>query len=182
MMFCEPQNATAGCRHKEFFTRFRHSRRQEHDPEHDPEKWSPVFRKDHAPTKKLRGVAWSVAMSGARVGQIRFLCRRRRVAYSPPRCCSPGSRPRRSRAQSAAKFAAHEVVSRPHVYLMRGLLNIFSLGMDRTRRADREPTASMPAFIITPSPTWSSAKSCKSIAPATTAHICWSDIRSAPTR
>jgi hypothetical protein len=22
-------------------------------PEHDPEKWTPVFRKDHAPTKKL---------------------------------------------------------------------------------------------------------------------------------
>jgi hypothetical protein len=21
--------------------------------EHDPEKWTPVFRKDHAPTKKL---------------------------------------------------------------------------------------------------------------------------------
>ena len=40
-------------------------------------------------------------------------------------------------AQSATKMAArgatkmtHEVVSRPHVYLMRGLLNIFSLGMD----------------------------------------------------
>jgi hypothetical protein len=23
------------------------------DLEHDPEKWTPVFRKDHAPTKKL---------------------------------------------------------------------------------------------------------------------------------
>ena len=34
-------------------------------------------------------------------------------------------------AQSA-KVAAHETaVSRPHVYLMRGLLNIFSLGMDQ---------------------------------------------------
>jgi hypothetical protein len=27
--------------------------RLEHDLEHDPEKWMPVFRKDHAPTKKL---------------------------------------------------------------------------------------------------------------------------------
>jgi Thioesterase domain len=34
-------------------------------------------------------------------------------------------------AQSAAKFADREAVSRPHVYLMRGLLNIFSLGMDQ---------------------------------------------------
>jgi hypothetical protein len=35
-------------------------------------------------------------------------------------------------AQSAAGLADHEaVVSRPHVYLMRGLLNIFSLGMDQ---------------------------------------------------
>jgi pimeloyl-ACP methyl ester carboxylesterase len=32
-------------------------------------------------------------------------------------------------AQSAVKTAQHEV-SRPHVYLMRGLMNIFSLGMD----------------------------------------------------
>jgi hypothetical protein len=32
-------------------------------------------------------------------------------------------------ARSAAKFADRE--SRPHVYLMRGLLNIFSLGMDQ---------------------------------------------------
>jgi hypothetical protein len=24
-----------------------------HGLEHDPEKWTPVFRKDHAPTKKL---------------------------------------------------------------------------------------------------------------------------------
>jgi hypothetical protein len=29
------------------------------------------------------------------------------------------------------RVAAREVVSRPHVYLMRGLLNIFSLGMDQ---------------------------------------------------
>jgi hypothetical protein len=35
-------------------------------------------------------------------------------------------------AQSAARLADREtVVSRPHVYLMRGLLNIFSLGMDQ---------------------------------------------------
>ncbi len=35
-------------------------------------------------------------------------------------------------AQSAAKFAGSEAaMSRPHVYLMRGLLNIFSLGMDQ---------------------------------------------------
>jgi len=34
-------------------------------------------------------------------------------------------------AQSAPKVAAHQVISRPHVYLMRGLLNIFSLGMDQ---------------------------------------------------
>jgi hypothetical protein len=44
-------------------------------------------------------------------------------------------------AVSAARLAAHrvgphqvavrQVVSRPHVYLMRGLLNIFSLGMDQ---------------------------------------------------
>jgi pimeloyl-ACP methyl ester carboxylesterase len=35
-------------------------------------------------------------------------------------------------AQSAAKSAAREAtVSHPHVYLMRGLLNIFSLGMDQ---------------------------------------------------
>ncbi len=34
-------------------------------------------------------------------------------------------------AQSAPKSPQHQnVVSRPHVYLMRGLLNIFSLGMD----------------------------------------------------
>jgi hypothetical protein len=32
-------------------------------------------------------------------------------------------------AQSAARNSQHEV-SRPHVYLMRGLMNIFSLGMD----------------------------------------------------
>ena len=31
----------------------------------------------------------------------------------------------------AHRVAAHEAVSRPHVYLMRGLLNIFSLGMDQ---------------------------------------------------
>jgi pimeloyl-ACP methyl ester carboxylesterase len=31
----------------------------------------------------------------------------------------------------AHRVAAHAVVSRPHVYLMRGLLNIFSLGMDQ---------------------------------------------------
>jgi len=37
-----------------------------------------------------------------------------------------------SLAQSAARFASRETaVSRPHVYLMRGLLNIFSLGMDQ---------------------------------------------------
>ena len=29
------------------------------------------------------------------------------------------------------QVASHQVVSRPHVYLMRGLLNIFSLGMDQ---------------------------------------------------
>jgi Thioesterase domain len=35
-------------------------------------------------------------------------------------------------AQSATKSADHEAgASRPHVYLMRGLLNIFSLGMDQ---------------------------------------------------
>jgi hypothetical protein len=35
-------------------------------------------------------------------------------------------------AQSAAKLAGSQAaVSRPHVYLMRGLLNIFSLGMDQ---------------------------------------------------
>ncbi len=35
-------------------------------------------------------------------------------------------------AQSAPKPAAHETMpSHPHVYLMRGLLNIFSLGMDQ---------------------------------------------------
>ena len=34
-------------------------------------------------------------------------------------------------AQSAARIAMREAVSRPHVYLMRGLLNIFSLGMDQ---------------------------------------------------
>jgi|HubBroStandDraft_1064217.scaffolds.fasta_scaffold301027_1 hypothetical protein len=35
-------------------------------------------------------------------------------------------------AQSAARLADREAaVSRPHVYLMRGLLNIFSLGMDQ---------------------------------------------------
>ena len=31
----------------------------------------------------------------------------------------------------AHRVAAHAVMSRPHVYLMRGLLNIFSLGMDQ---------------------------------------------------
>lgn len=34
-------------------------------------------------------------------------------------------------AQSATGVGAHQAVSRPHVYLMRGLLNIFSLGMDQ---------------------------------------------------
>jgi len=34
-------------------------------------------------------------------------------------------------AQSAPRAAAREPVSHPHVYLMRGLLNIFSLGMDQ---------------------------------------------------
>jgi pimeloyl-ACP methyl ester carboxylesterase len=34
-------------------------------------------------------------------------------------------------AQSATRLAVRQVVSRPHVYLMRGLLNIFSLGMDQ---------------------------------------------------
>ena len=33
-------------------------------------------------------------------------------------------------AQSAANKPQHEVASHPHVYLMRGLMNIFSLGMD----------------------------------------------------
>jgi len=34
-------------------------------------------------------------------------------------------------AHGAPRAAAREAVSRPHVYLMRGLLNIFSLGMDQ---------------------------------------------------
>jgi len=34
-------------------------------------------------------------------------------------------------AQSATRLAAHQAVSRAHVFLMRGLLNIFSLGMDQ---------------------------------------------------
>jgi pimeloyl-ACP methyl ester carboxylesterase len=34
-------------------------------------------------------------------------------------------------AQSAGSKPQHEVASRPHVYLMRGLMNIFSLGMDQ---------------------------------------------------
>ncbi|MGC2077117.1 MAG: hypothetical protein WA728_14005, partial [Xanthobacteraceae bacterium] len=34
-------------------------------------------------------------------------------------------------AQSAKTAPGEGVISRPHVYLMRGLLNIFSLGMDQ---------------------------------------------------
>jgi len=34
-------------------------------------------------------------------------------------------------ATAAARIAGREAVSRPHVYLIRGLLNIFSLGMDQ---------------------------------------------------
>jgi pimeloyl-ACP methyl ester carboxylesterase len=34
-------------------------------------------------------------------------------------------------AQSATNTSQHEAASRPHVYLMRGLMNIFSLGMDQ---------------------------------------------------
>ena len=52
-------------------------------------------------------------------------------------------------AQSA-KVAAHETaVSRPHVYLMRGLLNIFSLGMDQLAAQIARRTASKPASTIT---------------------------------
>ncbi len=36
-----------------------------------------------------------------------------------------------SATRAGAKIAAREAGSRPHVYLMRGLLNIFSLGMDQ---------------------------------------------------
>jgi hypothetical protein len=32
---------------------------------------------------------------------------------------------------AAHQVAAHQAISRPHVYLMRGLLNVFSLGMDQ---------------------------------------------------
>jgi len=41
---------------------------------------------------------------------------------------APRPAPRRA---VAPQVAIHHVVSRPHVYLMRGLLNIFSLGMDQ---------------------------------------------------
>jgi hypothetical protein len=70
-------------------------------------------------------------------------------AKAPSRSCPASPAPSRSRfrcrvlgsvalasllflpvaAQSAAA-SRHETVSRPHVYLMRGLMNIFSLGMD----------------------------------------------------
>ena len=37
----------------------------------------------------------------------------------------------RAAAHAAHQVLPHQAVSRPHVYLMRGLLNIFSLGMDQ---------------------------------------------------
>jgi pimeloyl-ACP methyl ester carboxylesterase len=77
-------------------------------------------------------------MSGARVLSVISACRQRRLVAAPyagnlimaavtalALTLLPGL------AWSAAKPAAATDPSRPHVYLMRGLLNIFSLGMDQ---------------------------------------------------
>ncbi len=68
-------------------------------------------------------------MSGTRSGKYDFFAASLRCIFAAALLLA-GLAPPAFAAQSAAKFAAHEVVSRPHVYLMRGLLNIFSLGMD----------------------------------------------------
>src|SRR5215831_5004998 len=39
--------------------------------EHDPEKWVPVFGRDHAPARSLRGAALDLRFGGEAVGPIR---------------------------------------------------------------------------------------------------------------
>jgi hypothetical protein len=56
----------------------------------------------------------------------------------------------------------HETPSRPHVYLLRGLMNIFSLGMDQLAAKIGLPRAS----TIMPRPTRSWRRSRHSTAPA----------------
>jgi hypothetical protein len=73
-------------------------------------------------------------------------------------------------AQSA-KITPHEgATSRPHVYLMRGLLNIFSLGMDQLAARIQSP-ASMRASTTTRSRMMLSVGSCRNTAPAIAAPI-----------
>ena len=69
-------------------------------------------------------------MSGAKSGKYDFFAAASRWIFAAALLLAGLAFPAFG-AQSAAKPAAHEVVSRPHVYLMRGLLNIFSLGMDQ---------------------------------------------------
>ncbi len=69
-------------------------------------------------------------MSGAKPGGYNFLAKASRCTLAGALMLA-GLTLLPAGAQSAAKLATREVASRPHVYLMRGLLNIFSLGMDQ---------------------------------------------------
>jgi len=40
--------------------------------EHDPEKWAPVFREDHAQTKRQSGMTIVIALKGARYSGDRW--------------------------------------------------------------------------------------------------------------
>ena len=85
-------------------------------------------------------------------------------------------------AHSAARTAPSPTdLSRPHVYLMRGLLNVFSLGMDQLA-AQFKAAASRPTSTITRWPDRWSPNRTRSTAPAIAAPIYWSAIRSAPMR
>ena len=86
-----------------------------------------------------------------------------------------------ARAARRRARALHTKCSRPHVYLMRGLLNIFSLGMDQLAAQIQSHGIDASVYNHTFADVRRRAKSCRSIAPAITAPISWSVIRSAPT-
>src|ERR1700761_3178099 len=93
-----------------------------------------VFRKSCSES----GVGWSGAMSGAGNCLVKSPLLRRVCTGALFLGALTGlSAAAQSATKPGAKFAGHptvshaQAVSRPHVYLMRGLLNIFSLGMDQ---------------------------------------------------
>src|SRR6201996_3195516 len=95
------------------------------------------FPKDQR--SRVVGVGWSGAMPGAGHNLIKSTLLRRvcsaALFLGAVTCLSAAAHSATKR--SATKLAAHpaishvETASHPHVYLMRGLLNIFSLGMDQ---------------------------------------------------